>query len=205
MPDGVGLMERPRGSATRFMIVEAAAGLFSDVGYAEATLEDIGAGMGIGRSAVLYHFGSKQELLCEVVRPFLEGVDELLDDFELANRSSARGQRRLITEFVALLCRHRRAAVVLYRDAATQRYLPDDLQSGDRMTRFVALMMGADRGPDPEIRALAALGAVIRPVVVSPELLDLETPEQQLAVCDAAMRALRAGQPRHRNRKAQSA
>lgn len=194
------LIDRPRGSATRLIIVEAAARLFSDVGYADATLEEIGARIGIGRSAVLYHYGSKQELLNAVVRPLVEGVDELLDRFEQANRTSVREQRRLVTEFVALLCRHRTVATILYRDAATQRHLPADLQTVDRLARFVALMMGGDRGPNPDLRALAALGAVIRPVIASPDLIDLATPERQLAVCDAALQALRARQPRHRNR-----
>jgi AcrR family transcriptional regulator len=64
---------RPRGrasdsAATRRLIIEAAATLFSTRGYASASLNDIVAGTGMTKGAVYWHFPSKQEIALEIVR-----------------------------------------------------------------------------------------------------------------------------------------
>ena len=47
---------------TRSLILEAAALRFAERGYSQTRLEEIGQDVGIGRSAVLYHFKDKQLL-----------------------------------------------------------------------------------------------------------------------------------------------
>ncbi|RBY94525.1 TetR/AcrR family transcriptional regulator [Blastococcus sp. TBT05-19] len=64
---------RPRGrasdsAATRRLIVEAAATLFSTRGYATASLNDIVAGTGMTKGAVYWHFPSKEDIALEIVR-----------------------------------------------------------------------------------------------------------------------------------------
>ncbi|NEK87902.1 TetR/AcrR family transcriptional regulator [Blastococcus saxobsidens] len=64
---------RPRGrasdsAATRRLIVEAAAALFSERGYATASLSDIVAGTGMTKGAVYWHFPSKEEIALDIVR-----------------------------------------------------------------------------------------------------------------------------------------
>jgi AcrR family transcriptional regulator len=57
--------------ARREEIVEVAAHVFSDRGFEAATLRDVAAAMGTDRASLYYYFGSKEELLQEIVRQAL--------------------------------------------------------------------------------------------------------------------------------------
>src|ERR1700677_375015 len=57
--------------ARREEIVEVAAHVFSDRGFEAATLRDVAAAMGTDRALLYYYFGSKEELLQEIVRQAL--------------------------------------------------------------------------------------------------------------------------------------
>ncbi len=66
---------------TRGQILEAAALRFAESGFSETRLEDVGKDVGIGRSAVLYHFKDKQLL-------YRAGLDELFGGLLAVLRSS---------------------------------------------------------------------------------------------------------------------
>lgn len=53
--------------------------MFGEVGYRAAALREIAARAGITHPGLLYHFGSKQELLAAVLDSYDDGHDELLD------------------------------------------------------------------------------------------------------------------------------
>jgi AcrR family transcriptional regulator len=57
--------------ARREEIVEVAAHVFRDRGFEAATLRDVAAAMGTDRASLYYYFGSKEELLQEIVRQAL--------------------------------------------------------------------------------------------------------------------------------------
>ena len=57
--------------ARREEIVTVAAHVFSDRGFEAATLRDVAAAMGTDRASLYYYFGSKEELLQEIVRQAL--------------------------------------------------------------------------------------------------------------------------------------
>ena len=63
---GPGEEERSR-EGTRAAILEAAARLFRDRGYVATTLRDIGEAVGMKAGSIYYHFGSKDEILAEVL------------------------------------------------------------------------------------------------------------------------------------------
>ncbi|HYH50150.1 MAG TPA: TetR/AcrR family transcriptional regulator [Acidimicrobiia bacterium] len=68
---------RPRKSdATRQRILDAAAKVFRDKGYAGARLTDIAAAAGMQAGSLYYHFASREELVEEVLRA---GVEEALE------------------------------------------------------------------------------------------------------------------------------
>jgi AcrR family transcriptional regulator len=72
--------------ARREEIVEAAAHVFRDRGFEAATLRDVAAAMGTDRASLYYYFGSKEELLQEIVRQAL-GRD--IEAAEAVKRSKA--------------------------------------------------------------------------------------------------------------------
>jgi AcrR family transcriptional regulator len=65
-PRASGDDERRR-DGSRAAILEAAARLFRDRGYVATTLRDIGEAVGMKAGSIYYHFGSKDEILAEVL------------------------------------------------------------------------------------------------------------------------------------------
>jgi AcrR family transcriptional regulator len=57
-----------RGVETRRRIVEAAIDVFARRGFRTASLSDVAEQAGVTPQGILYHFGSKDELLVEVIR-----------------------------------------------------------------------------------------------------------------------------------------
>ena len=102
---------------TRSQILEAAAQRFAERGFAEARLEDVGEDVGIGRSAVLYHFKDKRLLYRAVLDELFGGLlvelrSELTAAGTLADRleASVRG-------FVDYMGRHPTAARLAVRES----------------------------------------------------------------------------------------
>lgn len=62
----------------RSVIIAAATRLFSELGYAHTTLADIAEAVGTDRASLYYYFGSKEELL-----------DEIVTDVVIANTEAA--------------------------------------------------------------------------------------------------------------------
>lgn len=57
-----------KSAATRQRILDAAARIFRERGYAATTLNDIAEAAGLRTASLYYHFGSKEELVEEVLR-----------------------------------------------------------------------------------------------------------------------------------------
>jgi AcrR family transcriptional regulator len=68
---------------TRLAIRRAALTTFGERGFRAATLEEVGARVGLTRGGVLHHYRSKTELLAAVVDPYLQSLDQLLDTAHL--------------------------------------------------------------------------------------------------------------------------
>jgi len=57
-------------------IIELAAKLFCERGYAATSIRDIGEAMGTTSAALYYHFKNKEELLLEVMRAGLSAIEQ---------------------------------------------------------------------------------------------------------------------------------
>ena len=66
-----------RGARTRRRVLEVTRRLLSESGPGNVTLDQVAAGSGVAKTSILWHFGSKQELL-------LEALDAVIRDFERA-------------------------------------------------------------------------------------------------------------------------
>ena len=64
----------PRGKNTKGRIVEVAAQLMYEQGVSATSIEDILAASGTGKSQLYHYFGSKEDLVAEVLRHQLEQV-----------------------------------------------------------------------------------------------------------------------------------
>jgi len=89
-------MRTQKAQATRQAILAAAEEQFARLGYADTRLEDIGLEVGIGRSAVLYHFQSKEQLYDAVIRT---AIGDMMNDL----RRAVVGSRPLAERFEEMI------------------------------------------------------------------------------------------------------
>jgi AcrR family transcriptional regulator len=184
------------GERTQQAILESAARAFRDHGYDVATLDDIAGELGITRAAVLHHFGNKEEILRQVVTPFLAGFDAILDDFEAAGGDlTPERQRPLLVDVVELCAAHRPAAALLARDVTAHAHLGPELQIADRAARFAALVSRSQPGPGALPRALGAVGAILRPLIAPETLVDFDDPFTRRLLVDMATAVLATPDP----------
>ena len=69
----------PKAAATRARLLEAAAAVFIEHGYAAVSLRDIAKAAGVTKGAIYGHFRSKGQLLVEVIRTQLAERDAQFD------------------------------------------------------------------------------------------------------------------------------
>lgn len=174
----------------RTRIMRAARDQFGELGYERASLDQIGHQAGITRGAVLYHFQSKSELMSALLEPFIVRLDSELDRFETGT-SSPRPRVVLGAVLDALLAT-RPAAELLARDISGRHALDLDdwfTASVDRIVRLLTVDHPDDAAA--RIRALSALGALVRPLVSLPGTLPETHRDTILAAAVNALRPAR--------------
>jgi AcrR family transcriptional regulator len=124
---------------TRALLVEAALRVFAERGYEEAKVEDIAAAAGYSKGAYYFHFGSKEDILLQLLEHWTGEQTERLKAFEEASPAAAAlletleaflsyGERavvwpRLVVEFWAQARLHEAVRQELNRAYASWRRL----------------------------------------------------------------------------------
>jgi AcrR family transcriptional regulator len=67
------------GADTRGRVLETAARMFGERGYAATSFRDIAVELGITKAAVYYHFPSKEGLVSALVAPLFDAVEAAID------------------------------------------------------------------------------------------------------------------------------
>ncbi|MBU3061903.1 TetR/AcrR family transcriptional regulator [Nocardia sp. NEAU-G5] len=104
--------------ATRARIVSAAVELFAEKGFHGTGVAEIGDRAGVQRGALYYHIGSKEELLWEILRDYIQLI---LDDGERVADSGddpITQLRNLIQGYVELIVERRREVAIQLRDGS---------------------------------------------------------------------------------------
>src|ERR1700754_3557544 len=147
----------------RERIREQALALFTDRGYATASLREIADRVGVTKASLYYHYPSKQDLLLAVVRPLLE---------------------RCVDAMLA----HRAVANLFLRDAAgilpaLAPLLGDLVETNNRLREWLA-------GPDPagvaQIRAVAVLELLRTALTAGATLGDVPDPLVRRTLLESA-------------------
>ena len=102
--------------ATRARIVAAAVELFAEKGFHGTGVAEIGDRAGVQRGALYYHIGSKEELLWQILRDYIQ---LMLVDAQRISRASDDPiikLRKLIRSHVGLIIEHRREVAIQLRD-----------------------------------------------------------------------------------------
>ena len=174
-------------------ITEAALATFCKRGYGPATLEEIGAEVGLTRGAVLHHFHSKARLLEAVVGTWRSALSQFLMAARVDDPPTAGQRRLLLAGFTDLFFAHRGALQLLTNDisARVQLGLDDQWLMPERL---INLLVGTNANQLARVRVAAALGALIQPV--SWAWIDSDNPTTRAALIETAVAVFR--RPRSR-------
>lgn len=197
-------MARTVGSAgdqTRRRILQAAAELFVEHGFAGTSIRDISERLGMTKGSLYYHFTSKEDLLVALLAPLFEAVDE----FVAAARATGGVTAELVRRLVDVLDEH----APLFRSFAAHPMV-DRAKLEERYqmpARFVELQQILGGGEDEAalLRGRCALG-VIHAGVLAPRLKDCAEHQPRLSevekafVVDAVMRVLSVNIPAQRGK-----
>jgi AcrR family transcriptional regulator len=174
-----------RTEATRRAIARAALSTFCQRGYGVATLEEIGAQVGLTRGGVLHHFKSKPELLEAVAEPYRQALADLLLNAQVDDPPTGPQRRQLLTKFADLMLEHRGTLRLLANDVSARAQLELDIQCPTQQAQLVSLLTGSQATDRTKVRVTAALGAMIQPVASM--WLDLDDVGTRGELIDAAV------------------
>ncbi|WP_034089620.1 ScbR family autoregulator-binding transcription factor [Streptacidiphilus albus] len=80
-------LKQERARNTRRTILDAAAQVFAEKGFAAMTLQDVAERAGLTKGALYFHFSNKESLAVEIVNIYLERWQPLIDSVEQAGLS----------------------------------------------------------------------------------------------------------------------
>jgi TetR/AcrR family transcriptional regulator len=92
---------RPRGEATRLLLLDEAERQFSEFGFRGASLSSIAAACGIGNAGALHHFASKEKLYKAVLLRLSEEWDTQLQLVEASEHSAEACLRQALQHYAA--------------------------------------------------------------------------------------------------------
>jgi AcrR family transcriptional regulator len=176
-----------KGQRTRRRILEAARGVFADLGYERATIRGIAAAAGVDKSSVIQYFGTKQSLFREAVHWTIPVAEAIADTPEKTAENLARGM------LAAWAADPNSPMAVLLRASMTSEDAADILRHHITESAIPALTVAID-APDARLRAALA-GAMLmgvasqRYLLRMPDIADVDT-EEILRVITPALRAL---------------
>ncbi|WP_416978850.1 TetR/AcrR family transcriptional regulator [Streptomyces sp. T028] len=105
------------GSERRAELLQIAAGLFATRGYTQTTVRDIADEAGILSGSLYHHFSSKEDMLDEILRGFLERLHERFAEIENEGTGPGEILDKLITHAFTTI-HETPEAVALYQSEA---------------------------------------------------------------------------------------
>ena len=176
-----------KGQRTRRRILEAARGVFADLGYERATIRGIAAAAGVDKSSVIQYFGTKLNLFREAVHWTIPVADAIADTPEQTAENLARGM------LAAWAADPNSPMAVLLRASMTSEDAADILRTHITSSATPTLATAID-APDARLRAALA-GAMLmgvasqRYLLRMPDIADVDT-DEILRIITPALRAL---------------
>lgn len=150
-------MQRPD---TRRLILEQAARSFAEHGYHATSLARLAEQLDVGKSAILYHFRSKSEILRSLVLPLAEAVTAVVDRYRDSDHDQD-AREDLLTDLMAAVITHHSASLAVAGDPQIWRNPALDGRMLSNMAGLVSAL-SADGGEEARMRANAALGMVFQ-------------------------------------------
>ncbi|HLJ81257.1 MAG TPA: helix-turn-helix domain-containing protein [Ktedonobacterales bacterium] len=158
-------MARRATTVSRARIQDVALTLFATRGYALTSLQEIATALDVTKAALYFYFPAKALLLHSLADPLLDGVHTLLGAYT-DGPLTAPARREFIYALTDLLLAHRPLVRWLARDltALAQPKIGD--RAAVNAAHVRRLLAGADASLAGQVRAAAAMGALMRPLVI---------------------------------------
>jgi AcrR family transcriptional regulator len=190
----VGPGEGGNAGSTRSRILDAAARLFVERGFAGTSVREIAAAIGISNPSLYHHFSSKGDLLEQLLAEPLARSQKAVEEAYLLTGEAR--TRRIVTGLLEAMEVHSGVAVAALRHAGSTESTEHDLVAGTRPLVYGLLMQEAAED-DADLRVRMAVGAVER--VVVDLMLDAEDGDRFVAdlrarrdaIVDLAVKLLR--------------
>jgi AcrR family transcriptional regulator len=167
----------------------AAIRLIAVQGYEATTLAQIAAEVGYSKSALLYHFNSKEELLSRA----LEGPAEQLRVFFAAAPSWSQAQ--LLAGFVDLIVTNRYEVLIFVRFRPQVSQLASMRRISHLMDDVVGLFVTERDSLDRQVAVHLALGGIVEAVQRFLDVPDQELAAALLSAAAGALAGVRADLP----------
>jgi AcrR family transcriptional regulator len=178
---------------TRAAILRVSLEEFAARGYHGTSVREIAEGVGVTKTAVLYHFPSKADIVGALADPMLRDLDRALDAAAaLADADADRARWAAIKGMLDVWLAHRYLLRMNLQDLGLASGRMDFNRFRDAMIRANALVAGP--GPDFAglVEAAQAIAMLSDPVVL---FADAPTAELRAAVLRGVARLLRAPAP----------
>jgi len=153
----------------RGLVLQAAAKLFSERGYAATTIDAITAELSASRRAIYDHFAGKAEILVEICEQAVRFSVDLAERVASEPGDPVAKLRRLARDFTTIVIENQDYIAISSRE---MKFLPEDsrrriLRMQERFDRILATILadGVARGrfvvTDPAMTGLAISGMII--------------------------------------------
>jgi len=103
-------------------ILDAAAAVFAEAGYASATVREVGERAGILSGSLYHHFDSKETMLQEILQPFLDDLTETYEDIAASDRPPLEQLEALVRAAYQAVADRAVLVTVLANEIANVRY-----------------------------------------------------------------------------------
>jgi len=167
-------------------ILSTALERFALQGIASTSIQDIASHAGTSKANVLYHFGSKENLISEALSPSLKDLEALLVHAEATGLASAGAQTDFVSRFVSLFITHRLAIHTVVTHPYSAETIPGLASAHQLMGRMAELVASSSAGEYDRLRfGVAVSGATY--ALVSAGILgvqELDTEDLQALLTD---------------------
>lgn len=159
-------MTRPRGGAllSRDKILAQAIELMTEQGFAATSLRQIARRLDVSVAALYYHYPAKDDLLREIVAPYLRAVDAILADAARA----ADPVECVLSGVLDLAVAETDLVRLVSRDPAVLRHSEQGPAIERRLRQLRRTLSGQSRSIHAALLSSAALGVLIRPAINVP-------------------------------------
>ncbi|WP_406237286.1 TetR family transcriptional regulator [Nocardia sp. NBC_01009] len=171
---------------TRARILRAALDMFAARGYHAVTVREIAQHLGLTKTAVLYHFPSKSDIIPALAEPLLTEMDAVLTT--AGGQSDPESARwAVVVGLLDLWLSHGLLLQMHMRDQALSAHVATFGRLRDAALRAQELIAGADADLAARVNAAQVYAALSDPVVI---FADRPTAELRAAILEGARRLL---------------